>query len=125
MSREGKSLWCNRRESDVDRLNALIPSSGPVDTSDGKNKALEYFRLFQNGYYDIFNNGGGNWDNKGEGFRKVARAFGLSTGLSLREIKWGIDLSGSKNDYFYEPLERLGDIVIDMALSEQFEPAAA
>lgn len=53
----------------ADRLLELIPSSGKVEDFEN-NPKLERFRLINNAYYDLYNNGGMNNDN-----RKVSKYF--------------------------------------------------
>jgi hypothetical protein len=43
----------------VDKLNLLIPEEGSVLNKE-QNKHLELFRIAQNCYYDLYNNGLGN-----------------------------------------------------------------
>ena len=107
------SLWNNRRKADTDRIEALIPMTGEVPFNPD-NFCLEVYRVYMNGYYDIYNNGGCNWKHKGKKFQWAARQHKIS-GLSLRDMLHEIDYKGYCNN-----LERLGDLVINAALKEQF-----
>jgi hypothetical protein len=69
-----KSLW-NRNSPlspIVDKIEALIPSSGSVDNP-RKNRALEKFRKAANCYCDLYNNG---LMNRASEFRTV---FGIAS----------------------------------------------
>lgn len=112
-------LWNSRREWDIDALQALVPSSGSV--SGKSNRALELFRQFANAYYDIYNNGGGNWCHVGQGFRNVCKAYGVK-GLTLNDMKWNII---TVRRGYMDELEALADLVIDAALEEQTNPLRA
>jgi hypothetical protein len=115
---EPATLWNNRRSADVDRLHTLLPMSGPCPAHGACNVALEIFRQFQNAYYDLFNNGGGNWsvNHKGAGYSTACKVYGFKR-LTLRELIRRID---NRKDHYCEELERLGDAVINAALAEQF-----
>lgn len=69
------SYWGNNglHQSVIDRLQALIPESGPVEKV-WKNAALEKFRKASNCYYDLYNNGLCNRA------RSFARVFGIAAG---------------------------------------------
>ena len=107
------SLWNGRRKADTDRIEARIPAAGAVEF-DPDNFCLESYRAFANGYYDLYNNGGCNWNLKGKMFQWVARQHKIS-GVNLRDMLREIDYKGYCNQ-----LERLGDLVINAALKEQF-----
>lgn len=116
---EKPTLWWGRREADVARLEALVPQQGEVTAHGGNNVALEIFRQFSNSYYDLFNNGGGNWSNRGHGYRNAAKLYGFPV-RGVRQLRQAIDW---RRDHYDEELEALGDAVIDGALKEQFDEA--
>jgi hypothetical protein len=105
-------LWGNRRRNHVLILDRLIPDHGSVPFS-LDNHALELYRLFMRGYYDIYNNGGCNWESVGKEFAVVRQVYGLKGSLSaiLNEI----------SRLGYSPtLEKMGDVVLDAAMREQW-----
>lgn len=72
----------------VDKLNELIPISGPVTTK--KSSKLERFRKIQNAYYDLFNNGGMNRA------RAIARYFGVYKSCLVNH--WNLNYICSKTE---------------------------
>lgn len=110
-----KTLWNNARQEDSDALAKLVPAEGRVE---GKNnKALELYRQFANAYYDLHNNGGGNWQNHSLNFRRVCKAYGVEP-ISVRDMRWELFDSYSTNGVCAR-LEELGNKVIDAAIYEQ------
>lgn len=107
------SLWCHRRETDTDRINALLPMIGEVPFNPDK-FCLETYRRYMNGYCDLYQNGACNWKLYGENFRWVAREYKVS-GLNVRDMLREIDYKGYCNR-----LEQLGDMIINAVLKEQF-----
>jgi len=113
MSRYEHALWGGRRKEEVDRLQALMPDSGEVPFNPDK-LALELFRQFGQAYYDIYNNGAGNWNLKGWMLNNVSRFHNMPVG-SIRDILKEVRYRG----HCYK-LEKLADKLIDEALKEQF-----
>jgi hypothetical protein len=110
------SLWGDRRKADLIVLDARVPATGEV-VFNPANMHLELFRQYSNAYYDIYNNGAGNWDHKGKYLRTVSRFYKHRVG-SINDILREINYFGHARE-----LEALGDIVIDAALKEQFGAA--
>lgn len=114
-----QTFWNGRREADSDALQARMASilssyvPAAFEIPGPSNRALEDYRRFANGYYDMFNNGG-NWSVRGIGnlFMGVARKHGVK--LLKTEMRSWISGHG-----YHAEMERLGDIVIDAALAEQ------
>lgn len=113
----GKTLWEDRRKQDTDRLQKLVPSQGRIHRGQHENRKLELFRLFMNAYYDLYNNGGGNWHVRGQGYRAAAKFYKFRI-MSVRDLRNGIDYD---QNACCEELEKLGDAVINGALVEQWD----
>ncbi len=107
------SIWNGRRRADIDRLAALLPNFGSA-TFTPDNFELEVFRLIGNAYYDLYNNGGGNWKLYTKTFQFACRRHEIK-GLNLRDMWKEIDYKGYCNK-----LEHLYDLAINAALKEQF-----
>lgn len=128
---EGLQLWTDRRKGDCGRLCALIPAQNGVPDSGQEgapNFFLEQFRLFQNDYYDIFNNGACNFatpreptNARGGGYAAACARYGVVR-LPPRHLADSVSGDDSKVN---ADLEALGDRVIDAALAEQFMPRQA
>lgn len=106
-------LWADRRKEEVASLVKLVPWTGEITGKE--NKALELYRGFSNAYYDLYNNGGGNWKLRGQGYRNAAKAYGVTKEL-LSDMRCQVTNRG-----YCRELEILGDLVIDAALAEQAE----
>jgi len=113
MSTYNRTLWGGRRQDEQDTLRTLLPTHGPVPFNP-RNLELEVFRQFSNAYYDIYNNGGGNWNVRGVMYRFACKNHGMRI-MSVRDMIFDIDYKGC-----CQPLETLGDMVINAALKEQF-----
>lgn len=102
------SLWNGNSpmHDTVDALNKLLPSSGEVASSKGKNKALEKFRKAQNAYYDLYNNG---LFNKARSFSSV---FGIKA--SVYKLDHGVFC-----DHFYDLVEAEMLLIVKEAAKEQ------
>lgn len=69
------SFWCENHplSAVADKLTAMVPHSGCAD-----DVVVEVYRLAQNCYYDLYNNGGGNtgrWRMKRELKSAMRKAF--------------------------------------------------
>jgi hypothetical protein len=113
------TFWAGKEGDKVSALQKLIPMQGKVPNGRTTNRALEDWRMLQNMYYDIYNNGGCNWESKG--------AYAIRQ-LSKKYIKpmypWGKEnVCGCYGDrlmqYQIDNLERLADAVFQAACAEQ------
>ena len=104
---------CSDLETVIEKLNEMIPLSGPCEKKYTKNKKLDRFRRAQNVIHDIFNNG---LCNRG----KELKMFKSPMGGALTSYELGI----SQNNTDWVRIERLlepqyREIVMDAVL-EQF-----
>lgn len=98
---------CSDLETVIDKLNEMIPLSGPCEKKYTKNKKLDRFRRAQNVIHDIFNNG---LINRG----RELKMFGITT-MELGIADHGTDWDRIEN--MLAPIFR--EIVMDAVL-EQF-----
>lgn len=95
-----------RHQAAVVQLNKLIPVEGSVPSAQGKNKALEKFRIASNCYYDLYNNGLCN----------RARSFARIFGFAANNYR---NTDGKLSDVVYEKAEYAIDKIIEAAAKEQ------
>lgn len=132
------TFWNDRRSEDRDRLNEDIPVMGEIE--DENRKALEHFRNFQNAYYDLYNNGFGNFADdaigaiKGDRYEKFVSAVHSVGEMLPNALKHFVEDTARSwdNDRNYpslfsdnywtqaavDQMERIGDKLIDAALEE-------
>ena len=109
-----KTFWNNEKFPEaVEVLNANVPKEGPVMV-EGR-PMLEAWRKLSNGYYDIYNNGGCNWDIKGPGFRAACRAVGIAPPSKMEFVGHG----GHMTSTAIQRLETIADAVFVAALAEK------
>lgn len=104
---------CSDLETVIDKLNEMIPLSGPCEKKYTKNKKLDRFRRAQNVIHDIFNNG---LCNRG----KELKMFKSPMGGALTTYELGIaqyNTDWVRIERLLEPQYR--EIVMDAVL-EQF-----
>ena len=106
---------CGRYQEDYDRLfPQLVPKVGNADTKDG-----ELLRSISKLYYDLFNNGWGNWDVLLKEREIIAR-FLHSTSFKGR-INWNIpqELLPDSTVFEYEnEIEKIADLIIKHIANE-------
>jgi len=104
---------CSDLETVIEKLNEMIPLSGPCEKKYTKNKKLDRFRRAQNVIHDIFNNGLCNR------YREL-KMFKSPMGGALTTYELGISLHNTdwvRIERLLEPQYR--EIVMDAVL-EQF-----
>ncbi len=116
---ERKSYWNgNRNNPAADFIQAQIPTEGECPK---EFPALENWRRFTNGYYDIFNNGACNWGSRGPGFRAAIKSIGHET-IAKSDLFPPYEERHHKFDFsrpIWERLELVGDAILRAALLEQ------
>lgn len=112
---EQSTYWAGKHKELVEALNARVPREGEVDR---KQPALERFRKASNAYYDTYNNGCCNWQNRGKAMPALCKRYGMQTIRKSDMVVWGY--RGTQyNDAGLARLEQLLDLVIIEAAQEQ------
>lgn len=117
----------DRNREAADFISSLVPTVGLCPLS---RPALENWRRFSNGYYDIFNNGMANWDHVRPDFHLACISLGHEQSVFATKqlrliIRYPLDLSPAEREAARETaqrLEEMADKLLARALAEHISP---
>lgn len=116
-----ETFWNGKNEAAIDKLNEMIPHYGSIQDKK-KNKALEDWRVMQNIYYEVYNNGGINWsmNNYTYWMKKFIKLYLPEANCKHWEKDHICSTYGQRMmEYQFRNLEILADAVFKAVCKEQ------
>lgn len=107
-----KTYWGHNgkhQEASV-RLGKMVPTSGSMT----ENSPIEFFRIISNSYYDLYNNGAGNTEVRGEELQDMLQTLSIKRVLSddpkvVKALKEARDFVNAYLDAYEAGGEWVGD----------------
>ena len=110
------SYWNDKGEykEKSKQLRTLVPEIG-----ESQNPKIELYRVFQNVYYDLYNNGLCNKENYKEEIKNVIEFYfnDLKLSSDLKNKKYLTSVKNLKEDY--EAFENVADVIINFVYNDK------